>query len=84
MRTVFLLGLLLCGFVDTAEAACSVPRWRFIWDVETNAYINSDGGRCRLQLVWTSGKTEVSSVGIAAQPHDGTVSVSGHNVFYTP
>jgi hypothetical protein len=84
MRTIFLLGVLLCGFCEPADAACTVPRWRFVWGIETNAYAVTDGGPCRLRFIWASGKTEVHSIGIASPPHNGTASASGHDIFYKP
>ena len=81
----FLVGLLLLVVLaDQADAACTVPKWRFVWDIETNAYMQSDGGRCRIDLIWTSGKTEVHSISIASPPHHGTASISGLHVFYIP
>jgi len=74
----------LAALAGQAEAACTVPRWRFVWDIETDAYMQSDGGRCWTRLTRTSGKTEVHSISIASPPRHGAASVSGLNVFYTP
>jgi len=84
MRGFFAGLLLLIGLADQVEAACTVPKWRFVWDIETNAYMQSDGGRCQLNLIWTSGRTEVHSIGIASPPHHGAASVSGLHVYYAP
>lgn len=84
MRRIFMGLLLLLALAGQADAACTVPRWRFIWDIETDGYMQSDGGRCRMDLIWTSGKTEVHSVTVTLLPHHGSASVSGLHVFYTP
>ena len=84
MRGIFFGFMLLVALAGQAKADCTVPRWRFVWDVETDAYMQSDGSRCRLNLVWTSGKTEVHSISITSLPRHGAASVSGLHVIYTP
>lgn len=76
--------LLLLGLAESADAACSVARWRFVWGVETTAYMTSDGSACRTTVEWTTGTTEVHSVSIAAPPRNGTASTSGRAVSYRP
>jgi hypothetical protein len=84
MRAIFILALLLCGFGGGAQAACWVPNWRFVWDVETNAYITTDGGRCSVVMRRTFRTSEVHSILIASPPRNGAASVSGNSVFYNP
>jgi len=82
MRTFFVFAVLLCGIGGRAEAACSVADWRFVWDVETNAYMTTDGGRCSLVLRRTFRTSEVHAITISSTPRNGNASVSGHSVIY--
>ena len=84
MRALFVLAALLSGLGARAEAACSVANWRFIWDVETSAYMTTDGGRCSLVIRRTFRTSEVHSIAIATAPRSGVASVSGNSVFYSP
>ena len=84
MRALFLLAILLCGLGGRAEAACSVADWRFVWDVETNAYMTTDGGRCSLVFRRAFRTSEVHSITIASAPRNGVATVSGNSVFYNP
>ncbi|HEY4142025.1 MAG TPA: Ig-like domain-containing protein [Pseudolabrys sp.] len=84
MRSILILTVLLCGFADLAEANCTVPRWRFIWDVETNGYMTTDGAPCRMRLVRVGRTGEIHSVKIASPPRNGAASASGHLVNYKP
>ena len=84
MRALFVLVVLVCGFAGRADAACWVADWRFVWDVETNAYMTSDGGRCRAVFRRALRTTEVHSITIASAPRNGAASVSGHVVTYDP
>jgi hypothetical protein len=88
MRALFVLAVLLCGLLwgigGRAEAACAVPDWRFVWDVETNAYITTDGGRCSLVFRRAFRTSEVHSITIASAPRNGAASASGNSVSYTP
>ena len=84
MRLIFILAVLLCGFVGSAEATCSVPQWRFVWDVETNAYMTTDGSPCWILLGRVFKTGEVHSVTIASAPRNGTASASGLSVHYRP
>jgi len=84
MRALFVLAVLLCGLGGRAEAACAVPQWRFVWDVETYAYITTDGSRCSLVFRRTFRTSEVHSITIASAPRSGAASVSGNSVFYSP
>jgi len=84
MRALFVLAVLLCGLGGRAEAACAVPQWRFVWDVETYAYITTGGSRCSLVFRRTFRTSEVHSITIASAPRSGAASVSGNSVFYNP
>ena len=84
MRALLVLAVLLCGLGGRADAACAVPEWRFIWDVETNAYMTTDGSRCSLVLRRAFRTSEVHSVAIASAPRNGSATSSGHSVFYIP
>jgi Big-like domain-containing protein len=84
MRALLALAVLLCGLGGQAEAACAVPDWRFVWDVETNAYMTTDGGRCSLVFRRAFRTSEVHSIGMATAPRNGSATVSGNSVFYTP
>jgi hypothetical protein len=84
MRALFVLAVLLCSLGGRAEAACSVANWRFVWDVETNAYMTTDGGRCSLVMRRTFRTSEVHSIVIASAPRSGVASASGNSVFYNP
>jgi hypothetical protein len=84
MRGLYVLAVLLCCLDGRAEAACAVPEWRFIWDVETNAYITTDGGRCSLVFRRAFRTSEVHSIAIGAAPRNGNATASGNAVFYSP
>ena len=84
MRVIFIGFLVLLGLAGQAAADCTVARWRFVWDIETAATMVSDGSPCRMNLIWTAGKSEVHSVNIASPPRHGAASASGLHVFYTP
>jgi hypothetical protein len=84
MRAFFVLAVLLCGFGGRAEGACSAPDWRFVWGVETNAYMTTDGGRCSLVFRRAFRTSEVHSITIASAPRNGSAAASGHSVIYNP
>src|SRR5690242_20527477 len=84
MRALFVLAVLLCALGGRAEAACAAPQWRFVWDVETNAYLTTDGGRCSLVFRRTFRTSEVHAITIASAPRSGSASVSGNSIWYTP
>lgn len=84
MRILLGFAVLLCAFVGQAEAACSVPSWRFVWGIETNAYITTTGGSCSLVLRRAFKTSEVHSLAIASGPHNGAASVSANAVTYRP
>jgi hypothetical protein len=87
MRALFVLAVLLCALCalgGRAEAACEVPQWRFVWDVETNAYLTTDGGRCSLIFRRAFRTSEVHAITIASAPRSGTASVSGNSIWYNP
>ena len=84
MRVLFVLAVLLYSLGGRAEAACDVPQWRFIWDVESNAYMATDGGRCSLAFRRAFRTSEVHSITIATAPRNGSVSASGNAVLYNP
>jgi hypothetical protein len=84
MRALYVLVALLSCFAARAEAACSVANWRFVWGVETSAYMTTEGGRCSLVFRRTFRTSEVHSITIATAPRNGVATVSGNSVFYSP
>ena len=84
MRVLCVLAVLLCGLGGPAEAACSVANWRFVWGVETSAYLTTEGGRCSLVFRRTFRTSEVHSITIATAPRNGAATVSGNSIFYSP
>jgi hypothetical protein len=84
MRTLFAVAVLLGALVGQAQAGCWVPDWRFVWDVETSAYMITDGGRCRTAFRRAFRTSEVHSMSLASAPRNGVASVSGHSVIYNP
>jgi len=82
---ILVLGMLLLGFSgSTVEAACTVHRWSFYWDQESQAVMTTDGAPCRTSITWTGGTTEVQGVTISSPARNGTASASGNTVNYRP
>ena len=84
MRGIFLLLVLFLVFTDSAEAECWVPRWRFLWDVQTDAQMISDGSACRMVATRVFRTSEVHSIAVASPPKHGSASASGLTVNYRP
>ncbi len=84
MRVLGVLAVVLSCFAGRAEAACSAANWRFVWGVETSAYMTTEGGRCSLVFRRTYRTSEVHSIRIATAPRNGVATVSGNSIFYSP
>jgi hypothetical protein len=84
MRRAIIFAALFCALMNAADARCVMSEGTMAWGIEGRIYFDTDGGPCRLPLLYVGHAGEVHSFRMVASPKHGKASVPGLTVYYIP